>query len=145
MKRSPHALGSEQGFSLIEVMVVLTLMALAATFVGGYIFKSLSEGRIKAAKVQMSAFKQQLEDYRRLCYTYPTSEQGLEALVSKPTQDPQCAAYPEGGFMKKIPSDPWDTPYEYTAEGTKFLIRSFGADKQPEGTGEAADITSDDI
>lgn len=142
-QRAPRL--DSRGFSLIEVMVVMTLMALAATFVGGYVFKSLSEGRVKAAKVQMSSFRQQLDDYRRLCYNYPSTDQGLEALVSKPTSAPECPAYPEGGFMKKIPKDPWDTPYDYSSDGKTYRIRSFGNNKMEGGTGDDADISSDDL
>lgn len=141
-----NVIGNQKAFSLIEVIVVLTLMALAATFIGGQVFSRLSEGRQRAAKVQIASFKQQLADYRRLCYSYPTTEQGLQSLVSKPEGGQDCKSYPEGGFMEKLPNDPWDRPYDYELlEGGKtFRIRSYGNDGVEGGTGEDQDISTDD-
>ena len=130
------------GFTLIEILIALTLVGIAATFVVGKIFERLEEGRIQATKIQMSNLKNILADYRRKCGRYPTTEQGLEALVEKPAPagGRDCKNYPEGGFTEdgKIPDDPWDGPYMYKSTGKKFSITSYGPDTL-EGTED--DIT----
>jgi general secretion pathway protein G len=131
---------SRSGFSLLEILIALTLMGIAATFVAGRVFKSLNEGRISAAKIQMEGLAERLKEFRRHCNFYPTSDQGLEALVSKPGGR-DCKNYQPGGYLEgSVPLDPWDNPYVYTSDGNTFNIMSYGSDGQPGGTDENADI-----
>ncbi|MGZ6290537.1 MAG: type II secretion system major pseudopilin GspG [Bdellovibrionota bacterium] len=147
MKRERVLLQNQQGFSLIEILIVMSLIAIAGTFVMNKLFDRMAEGNIKAAQIQISGFKGLLEDYRRYCNQYPTSDQGLEALVSKPTTAPDCPNYPSSGFLgsgSKVPVDPWGTPYVYESDGKTVLITSYGADRKADGEGYDKDIKSSD-
>lgn len=119
-----------KGFSLVEILVALTLLGIAGTFVAGKIFQSFEEGQIQAASIQMNGFKSQLQEFRRRCGFYPTTEQALDALVAKPEGGRDCKRYPPEGFVdgSEIPNDPWDTPYEYVLENNKPNIISAGPD-----------------
>lgn len=147
MKKNKRFWQNEKGFSLMEILIVITLIALAGTFVANQLLDRLAEGNINGAKIQMNSFKQLLEDYRRYCNVYPSTEQGLDALVNKPTNPPECKNYPASGFISggKLPSDPWGTPYTYESDGAKYTITSLGSDLKEGGTGNAADIKSTDI
>lgn len=129
------------GFSLIEILIALTLLGLAATFVAGRIFESLYEGQVKSAKIQMNGLAAQLKEFRRKCGFYPTTDQGLEALVGKPAGK-ECRNYPPGGFIDggQVPNDPWDVPFVYESDGTTFNIYSLGQDGVEGGEEKDADI-----
>lgn len=133
---------SQAGFSLVEILVALTLLGIAGTFVAGKIFDSLLDGQIQSAKIQMNAFKARLQEFRRKCGFYPTSDQGLEALISKPTSGRECPNYPPNGFIdgEEIPLDPWNNDYVYTSDGKKFDIMSYGPDQEEGGEGTDQDI-----
>lgn len=143
-RKSP--LRNQQGFSLIEILIVMSLIAIAGTFVMNKLFDRMEEGNQKAAGIQIAGFKQLLEDYRRYCSMYPTSDQGLDALVAKPTTAPDCPNYPASGFLtnNKLPADPWGTPYAYESDGKTYLITSYGNDRKPEGDGFGKDIKSNE-
>lgn len=143
MKRT---LRNQKGFSLMEILIVITLIAMGGTFVVGQLVARLDEGNVSGAKIQMQSFKQLLEDYRRYCNQYPTSDQGLEALVAKPTAAPDCPNYPAAGFLDgKLPKDPWGHPYLYESDGTKYVISSYAKDGKEGGEGTSADIKSTDL
>lgn len=136
-------LRSQRGFSLVEILVALTLLGIAGTFVAGKIFEQLHEGKVQAAKIQMNQFAERLQEFRRKCGYYPETEQGLEALVAKPTVGRECKNYPPDGFIGgsgMIPKDPWDNYYGYVNEGSKFNIVSYGGDLAEGGEEEDADI-----
>jgi len=147
MKVRRKYLKSQKGFSLMEILIVITLIALAGTFVVNQLLARLDEGNINGAKIQMNAFKQLLEDYRRYCNQYPATEQGLEALISKPSLAPECKNYPASGFIQggKVPADPWGNSYLYESDGTKYTVTSLGSDGAEGGEGSKADIKSTDI
>lgn len=133
-------ISSKSGFSLLEILIALTLMGIAATFVAGKVFQNLHEGKVQAAKIQMQGLSQRLQEFRRHCGFYPTTDQGLEALVTKPGGR-ECKRYQPGGYIDgDVPLDPWDTPYSYTSDGTTFNIISFGGDMAEGGDGDGADI-----
>ena len=140
---------STRGFSLMEILIVISLMAVVGSIVVGQLVTRLNEGQVNTAKIQINSFKTLLEDYKRYCGIYPTSEQGLDALVKKPSVGQDCPSYPAGGFIQdgKIPKDPWDMDYVYeSADGGKtYLITSYGSDKRPDGDGFAKDIKSNDL
>ncbi len=124
---------NNQGFSLIEILVALTLLAIAGTFVAGKIFESLEEGKTNAAKIQLQALEGRLKEFRRHCNFYPTTDQGLEALINKPSGGRECKRYLSGGYLEggEVPLDPWDQPYIYESDGKKINISSGGPDETP--------------
>lgn len=121
---------SQKGFSLVEILVALTLLGIAGTFVAGKIFEQLEQGQKQSAAIQINGFKSQLQEFRRRCGFYPSTEQGLDALISKPVGGRDCKRYPPEGFVDGglIPDDPWDMPYEYQFENNKPNIISSGPD-----------------
>jgi general secretion pathway protein G len=135
---------SNAGFSLIEILIALTLLGLVGTFVTGKIFALKTEGEIKATHVQMNSIKGLLKEYRRKCGMYPTTDQSLEALLSKPTSGRECKNYPADGFIDgdMVPQDAWSEDFIYESNGKKFEIISYGPDREEGGEGTDADISS---
>lgn len=133
---------NQKGFSLIEILIALTLLALAGTFVVGKFLDNLHEGQVNSAKIQMSNLEGRLKEFKRKCGFYPTTEQGLEALVSKPTGGKECKDYPQNGFVEgdQVPKDPWDHDFIYESDGKSINIFSYGQDGEPGGEGTDADI-----
>lgn len=133
-----ETLRDQKGFSLIEILVALTLLGIAGTFVAGKIFEQLEEGQIQATKIQMEAIEANLKEFRRKCGFYPPETDGLNALISKPSGK-ECKNYPPEGFLEDgvIPLDPWETEYLYKLSGSKPEVISAGPDQQFE--------TEDDI
>ncbi|MBT7609826.1 MAG: type II secretion system major pseudopilin GspG [Bacteriovoracaceae bacterium] len=133
---------SQSGFSLVEILVALTLLGIAGTFVAGKIFDSLLDGQIQSTRIQMNAFKARLQEFRRKCGYYPTTDQGLESLISKPTSGRECTNYPPNGFIEgdELPQDPWNSDYVYSSDGKKFDIMSYGPDQEEGGEGADQDI-----
>ena len=130
---------SQRGFSLIEILIALTLLGIVGTFVATNIFSQLQEGQVKASTIQMGNFGNALKEFRRKCSFYPTTDQGLNALLSKPTSGRECKAYPPSGILGEdvLPQDPWNNDYEYSSDGKSFRIISWGPDGEFE--------TEDDI
>ncbi len=144
VERKPLDHASENaGFTLIEIMAVVVIIGLLSTIVGVSIFAQVDKGRITAASAQISNLESVLELYRMDNAHYPTTEQGLDALVNEPSD---ARNFPDGGYLRKrrIPEDPWGNPYEYEQPGQNnshaFDIWSYGADGEPGGEGVDADI-----
>ncbi|MDD4973569.1 MAG: type II secretion system major pseudopilin GspG [Bacteriovorax sp.] len=135
-------LQNQKGFTLIEILISLTLIALAGTFVAGRLFEKYHEGQVSSAKIQMSNLDGLLKEFRRKCNFYPTTEQGLEALVTKPSGGRECKEYPQNGFVEgnQVPKDPWDHDFIYESDGKTYNISSLGTDGEVGGTGTDADI-----
>jgi len=133
-------LKNSRGFSLIEILVALTLLGLAGSFVALKIFDSLYEGQVNAAKTQMKGYENALKEFKRKCYFYPTSEQGLEALISKPSGGRECKNYPPNGFIEDLQEDPWGSDFVYESDGKTISIYSYGQDGEPDGEDKDADI-----
>jgi len=138
---------NNHGMSLIEILIALTLMGIAGTFVAGKVYENLQEGQVSSAKIQIKALADRLTEFRRDCHTLPTTDQGLDALVEKPTGGRECKRYAPGGYIKdgKIPQDPWDGEYLYESDGKTFVIKSYGADNAEGGEGPDADLNSKDF
>lgn len=132
---------SSAGFSLLEILVALTLLGIIVAFVGGKVLDQLHEGKVEAAKIQMGNFATQLKEFKRKCNFYPTSDQGLESLISKPSGR-ECKNYPPNGFIdaEEVPRDPWDNDFVYESTGRKFNIWSYGPDGEEGGEGQDQDI-----
>jgi general secretion pathway protein G len=140
-------LSSQRGMSLVEILIALTLLGVAGTFVVSSVFDNLREGEIQSTKIQIQKLGDILRDYRRKCGVYPSSEQGLDALVSAPTGGKLCKRYPPNGFIEngKIPMDPWDSEFVFESTGKKYTIMSYGPDGEEGGEGVDADINSADL
>lgn len=140
-------IASQKGMSLIEILIALTLLGLAGTFVAGKVTESLAEGQVQTAKIQIRSISERLKEFRRDCNFIPTTDQGLDALVEKPTGGRECKRYAPGGYIDggKVPLDPWDGEYIYESDGKTFTILSYGADNAEGGEGADADINSKDL
>ena len=136
-----------RGFTLIEIMVVVVIMGILASLVVPKLISRTGESRIAAARVDISTVIQSLKLYKLDNQRYPTTEQGLQSLIAKPTSGPAANGWKSGGYLDKLPKDPWGSPYQYLSPGIKGEIDVFslGADGQPGGTGDDADIGSWDI
>jgi general secretion pathway protein G len=136
-----------RGFTLIEIMVVVVIMGILAALVVPKLLSRTGESKVAAARVDISTVMQALKLYKLDNQRYPTTEQGLQALLSKPTSGPAANGWKSGGYLEKMPKDPWGNPYQYLSPGIKGEIDVFslGADGQPGGAGDDADIGSWDI
>lgn len=135
-----------RGFTLIEVMVVLVILGILATLVVPRIMSRPDEARIIAAKQDINSIGQALKLYRLDNHAYPTTDQGLQALVTKPTTPPAPPNWKTGGYLDRLPKDPWGNEYKYLNPGVKnpndVDIFSLGADSAPGGEGNDADVGS---
>jgi general secretion pathway protein G len=129
---------------LIEIMVVVVIMGVLAALLVPRLMGRTDDARILAAKQDIATLMQALKLYRLDNQRYPTTEQGLHALIARPTNGPQPANWKSGGYIDRLNKDPWGNPYQYVSPGTRneVDIFSFGADGQPGGTGNDADIGS---
>ncbi|MBI3558623.1 MAG: type II secretion system major pseudopilin GspG [Deltaproteobacteria bacterium] len=134
---------SERGFTLIEIMIVLTLLGLIGTFAVTNYMKSQREGYIRSTKILMQQLKTALDDYYRTCNSYPNTGQGMAALISKPG-DSTCKDYDPNGYIqgKKVPQDPWGHDFIYICDDGKHLtLKSLGPDgKEGEGNISLEDL-----
>lgn len=136
------ATNNEAGFTLIEMMVVIAIIGVLAALVVPRIMGRPDEARVTAAKQDIGTINQALKLYRLDIGRYPTTEQGLNALVARTSVEPIPQNWKSGGYLDALPNDPWGNPYQYANPGTKAEIDvySYGADKKPGGTGTDADI-----
>ena len=132
----------QRGFTLLEVMVVVVILGILAALVVPKIISRPDEARVIAAKQDVASLLQALKLYRLDNQRYPTGEQGLQALVAKPTAAPIPNNWKP--YLEKLPMDPWGKPYQYVSPGVKGAVDvfSFGADGQSGGEGRDADIGS---
>ncbi len=123
----------QQGFTLIEIMVVVVILGILAAAVVPKIMSRPEQARIEKAKHDISALESALNIYKLDNYRYPSTDQGLEALVKKPSGAPQPRNYKKGGYIKKLNKDPWGNDYLYLQPGThgEFDLYSLGPDGQP--------------
>jgi general secretion pathway protein G len=132
----------QAGFTLLELLVVIVIIGLLAAYVGPKYFSQLGKSKITIAKQQIEAFEKSLDTYRLDVGRYPSTEEGLGALLAAPAAN---NGKWHGPYLSKaLPFDPWDHPYVYRAPGAKgdYDIISYGLDGQPGGTGEDADISN---
>ena len=130
------------GFTLIEVMVVIAILAILAALIVPKVMSRPDEARVVAARQDIAALMQALKLYRLDSKRYPTTEQGLQALVAKPTQAPVPDNWKAGGYVERLPMDPWGKPYQYLNPGLhgEVDVFSYGADGALGGEGFDADI-----
>jgi general secretion pathway protein G len=132
------------GFTLIEVMVVVVILSILATLIVPKILGRPEEARRTKAMLDIQAIGSALQMYRLDNSRYPTTDQGLEALVTKPTSDPVPKRWKEGGYLEQLPVDPWGNPYVYLSPGEygDYDIVSYGADGLAGGEGKDRDVSS---
>ena len=137
-----------KGFTLIEILLVLSLLGIVFSIVGRKVFSSFGRGKAKATVLQIKQLEGSLDQYRADCGAYPTTDQGLAALVTQPTAGRGCKDYnPEGylGGSKKPPTDAWGADFQYTCEdGRHYVIKSLGDGGLEGGEGNERDISSAD-
>ncbi len=133
-----------RGFTLVEIMVVVVIIGILGALVVPKLLGRTGESRVTAAKVDIATMMQALKLYKLDNQRYPSTEQGLVALVTKPTSGPAANGWKSGGYLEKLPKDPWGNGYQYLSPGIhgEVDIFSLGADGQPGGTGEDADVGS---
>lgn len=132
---------SQRGFTLLELLVVMVIIGLLAGYVGPRFFSQIGKSEVKAARAQIDGLEKALDQFRLDNGRYPTTEEGLKALVERPSTTSKWS----GPYLKKaVPLDPWERPYIYKAPGEhgEFDLSSLGKDGQAGGTEEAADITN---
>ena len=128
-----------RGFTLLELLVVVAIIGLLAAYVGPKYFGQIGKSEQALAKAQIESFHKAIGSYRLDVGSFPTTEEGLDALLTKPASAAKWA----GPYLSKaVPADPWGKPYVYRSPGNKgdYELLSYGKDGQPGGSGEAADI-----
>jgi len=143
--QQPHK--NMTGFTLIEIMVVIVILGVLAALVVPNIMGRPDEARISAAKSDIKAVSNALNLYKLDNYSYPSTDQGLQALVTKPSGSPEAKNWNPDGYLSKLPKDGWGNEYLYLSPGShgRFDIYSLGADGREGGEGVDADITSWEI
>lgn len=128
-----------RGFTLIEIMVVVMILGILAAIVVPNVLGRIGDARIQASISDIQTIESALSLYRIDNFKYPTTEQGLRALVERPLES-DAPNWKAGGYLKKIPTDPWGNDYLYTQDGAQIDVYTLGSDLQPGGENEAGDI-----
>jgi general secretion pathway protein G len=129
------------GFTLLELLVVMVIIGLLAAYVGPRYFSQVGRSEVRSAQAQIATLRTALDTYRLDTGSYPSTEQGLAALTTRPANSVRW----NGPYLQRaVPPDPWGKPYQYRfpCEHGEFDLLSWGKDGQPGGTGDAADLTS---
>ena len=132
----------QRGFTLIEIMVVVVIIGLLAAVIVPQVVDKVDQARVAKAKQDITSLETALTMYRLDNSKYPNTDQGLQALVTQPT-DPNIRHWRPGGYIKRISKDPWGNDYQYVYPGThggEYDLYSLGADNQPGGEGTDADV-----
>ena len=133
------------GFTLIEILIVVVILGILGAVVVPNILSRPDTARVQAAQTDLRALSQTLEIYRLDNFQYPSSEQGLESLIDRPSGFPEPKNWNPEGYLKKLPTDPWGSPYLYEKAGSSYSLVSLGADGQEGGEGFDADIRLNDL
>jgi len=131
------------GFTLIEIMVVMVILGLLVAIVAPNIMGRGDQAKVTVAETQLSNIANALDLYRLDNSHYPSTQQGLEALVRRPGGNPEPKNWNEDGYLKSVPEDPWGNQYQYVSPGVEgpYDLYSYGADGQEGGDGDAADLS----
>lgn len=132
----------QRGFTLIEILVVVVIIGILVAVVAPNFMGEPDKARVARAKQDIDSIVTALNMYRLDNFTYPTTDQGLQALVSAPSGAPPAPNWRQGGYMPRLPKDPWNNEYRYLSPGQRgdIDVYSLGADGQPGGEGIQADI-----
>ena len=139
-------MNKQSGFTLIEVIVVLVILGILASIVAPNVIGNVDKSRVVKAKQDIRAIESALQMYRVDNFQYPTTDQGLQALVQKPSGN-EAKNWQKGGYIPKLPKDPWQNEYQYISPGKSgdYDIYTLGADGSPGGSEYNADISNDDL
>ncbi|MDU8912175.1 type II secretion system major pseudopilin GspG [Aestuariicoccus sp. MJ-SS9] len=134
----------DAGFSLLELMVVVVILSILALVIVPRVIDRPDQARAARAQSDIAAIASAVQLYRLDNFRYPTTEQGLAALVSPPSAPPEAQNWAANGYIDRLPTDPWGQPYQYLSPGVHgdFDIFTYGADAAPDGSGADADIGS---
>jgi general secretion pathway protein G len=134
----------QRGITLIELLVVLSILALISALVVVNVLPERDRAAARKARIDIGSIESALDQYRLDMFNYPTTEQGLQALVTPPPGDPRADQYRPGGYLRALPIDPWGRPYQYRQPGEHgpFDVYSLGADGEEGGEGVNADIVN---
>ncbi|WP_217475539.1 type II secretion system major pseudopilin GspG [Stutzerimonas stutzeri] len=137
----------QRGFTLIEIMVVVVILGILAALVVPQVMNRPDQAKVTVAKGDIKAIGAALDMYKLDNYSYPSTQQGLEALVEKPSGNPQPKNWNRDGYLKRLPKDPWGNEYQYLSPGTKgqYDLYSYGADGKQGGSDLNADIGNWDL
>ncbi len=138
---------TQGGFTLIEIMVVVVILGILAALVVPQVMSRPDQAKVTVAKGDIKAVAAALDMYKLDNFAYPSTQQGLEALVKKPSGNPLPKNWNRDGYLKRLPKDPWGNDYQYLSPGTQgqFDLYSFGADGKPGGSDLNADIGNWDL
>ena len=142
---NPAKKSRQTGFTLIEIMVVVVIIGLLVGLIGPKVLGRAGDARMTAAKSDISNLGRALDIYKLDNYSYPNTDQGLQALVTEPSGEPEARNWNPDGYLPKVPNDPWGTEYIYMSPGVnggKYDLYTLGADGREGGEGEAADVNS---
>ena len=145
MKNRSIRLMRSAGFTLIEILVVTVILGILGSVVVPQLLSRPDTARVQAAQTDIRTISAALDVYRLDNFNYPSSEQGLEALVAKPAGFPEPKNWNPDGYVKKLPTDPWGSPYIYERFDSQVNLYSLGADGAEGGEGTAADIRLKDL
>jgi general secretion pathway protein G len=136
----------QQGFTLLEIMLVVSIIVIILGVAISKLGNTTAIAKTMRVQADVQAIKTQLQLYESMNGFYPTTEQGLQALVEKPTVGNVPNNWKAGGYLTRLRKDPWDSPYAYAYPGTRaeYDLYSLGADRQPGGEGDGADIHADE-
>lgn len=140
--KTSHSLIRARGFTLIEVMVVVVILGILAAIIVPKIMSRPEQARIVKVKQDILAIQSALDLYKLDNGFYPSTDQGLQALVAKPTSDPMPRNWKSDGYLQQVPQDPWSQPYQYSNENDKVRIYSYGP-KGPNGNSEIGNFNMD--
>jgi general secretion pathway protein G len=143
MRNNRKTLAKQRGFTLVEVMVVVVILGILAAIIVPKIMSRPEQARIVKAKQDILAIQSAMDLYKLDNGTYPSTDQGLEALVTKPTSSPQPRNWKSDGYLQKLPTDPWGENYQYLNENEKLKIFTYGP-KGKEGGTEIGNWNMDD-
>lgn len=137
----------QRGFTLIEIMVVVVILGILAALVVPQVMNRPDQAKVTVAKGDIKAISAALDMYKLDNYSYPSTQQGLDALVQKPGGNPQPKNWNRDGYLKRVPKDPWGNDYQYLSPGTRgqYDLYSFGADGKQGGSDLNADIGNWDL
>ena len=143
--RYPRHTSNQKGFTLIEILVVVVIIGILGAIIVPNLLGRPDQARVTAAQSDLRSLANALDIYRLDNFQYPSTDQGLEALVSKPSGFPEPKNYNPDGYIKKLPTDPWGSPYIYERTPEGFNLFSLGADGSEGGEGMNADIRFEDL